>query len=443
MRKSFDWLVRGVLRAKPGEEAAVGLAFSYFFMLLCAYYLLRPLRDAMAISAGVENQRWLYIATFVSMLALTPFFGMLVSRVRKQLLLPVTYGFFASNLLVYYLLFKAIPDSFWLAASFFVWLSVFNMFVVSVFWSFMADVFRDEEAKRLFGPITAGGGAGAIVGPSLMQLLVPWIGVDAVVFLAMLLLLGTLPCIHALARWAERRHGHFVLPPEDPEARIGGRMMAGMLLVARSPYLLGIFAIIGIGSIAGAFMYQELLQLVGDTYPDLESRTQFFARLDTAVNILAWVFQGFVVAWLIRTINLSGALVVIPIAALLSFAALSFSFLAAMPILMVLAGGQVIRRAGEFGIAKPSREVLYTIVDVETKYKAKNFIDVVVYRGGDALSAQVRGGLKASDMSSAALALVGAGLALAWTIVGWWLARRHEDQPASLASSDRQPAPSS
>lgn len=429
----LNWLVRGVLRAKPGEERAVGLAFLYFLMLLCAYYLLRPLRDAMAISAGVENQRWLYIGTFVSMLVLTPFYGVLVSRVRKQLLLPVIYGFFAANLLIYYLLFKAMPDAFGVAASFFVWLSVFNMFVVSVFWSFMADVFRDEEAKRLFGPISAGGGAGAIVGPSLMQWLVPLIGVDGVVFLAMLLLLGTLPCIRGLARWAEARHGHFVLPPEDPEARIGGRMMAGMMLVARSPYLLGIFAIIGIGSMAGVFMYQELLQLVGDTYPDLESRAQYFARLDTAVNILAWVFQGFVVAWLIRTINLSGALVSMPIAALLSFAALSFAFVAAMPILLVLGAGQVIRRAGEFGIAKPSREVLYTIVDAETKYKAKNFIDTVMQRGSDLIGVWLHVGLQSVGIGLFGFSLMcGAGM-VASAAVSWGLGRSFERRRAGTS----------
>ena len=413
----FNWLVRGVLRAKPGEERAVGLAFAYFFMLLCAYYLLRPLRDAMAISAGLENLRWLYTGTFVSMLVLTPFYGALVSRVRKQLLLPITYGFFASNLLVFYLLFKTIPDAFWVAASFFVWLSVFNMFVVSVFWSFMVDVFRDEEAKRLFGPIAAGGGTGAIVGPSLMQWLVPWIGVDAVVFLAMLLLLGTLPCIRGLARWAESRHGHFVLPPEDPEARIGGNVLAGLLLVARSPYLLGIFFIIGIGSIAGVFMYNELLRLVADAYPDLASRTQFFARLDTAVNVLAWVFQGFVVAWLIRTIKLSGTLVSMPIVALLSFAALSFAFVAAIPILMVLAAGQVIRRAGEFGIAKPSREVLFTIVDTETKYKAKNFIETVMQRGSDMVGIWLHVSLQAAGIGLFGFSLLcGAGMVAAATI---------------------------
>jgi AAA family ATP:ADP antiporter len=433
MLRSLDWLMRNVLRAKPGEERAVGLAFLYFFMLLCAYYLLRPLRDAMAISAGVENQRWLYIATFVSMLVLTPFFGVLVSRVQKKLLLPVTYGFFASNLLVYYVLFKVVPESFWVATSFFVWLSVFNMFVVSVFWSFMADVFRDEEAKRLFGPIAAGGGTGAIVGPSLMQLLVPWIGVDAVVFLAMLLLLGTMPCIRGLAHWAERRHGHFELPPDDPDARIGGRMMAGALLVARSPYLLGIFAIIGIGSTAGVFMYQELLQLVGDTYPDLESRSQFFARLDTAVNVLAWVFQGFVVAWLIRAAGLAGALVTVPVAAFLSFAALAFAFVAAMPILTVLGAGQVIRRAGEFGIAKPSRDVLYTIVDAETKYKAKNFIDTVMQRGSDLAGVWLHVGLQSLGVGLFGFSLLcGAGMIAAGAI-SWGLGRSFERRRAGTS----------
>ncbi len=374
----YNDLIRKVLRAHPGEERAVGLAFALFFMLMCAYYLLRPLRDAMAISAGLENLPWLYTGTFVVMLTLTPLFGALVSRVRKQLVLPITYLFFASNLLVFYLLFKVNPDGQWIAISFFIWLSAFNYFVVSVFWSFMADVFRDEEAKRLFGPIFAGGGAGAILGPLLMQFLVPRIGVDAVVGLAMLLLIATLPCIRGLALWADARHGHFVRPPEDPESRIGGGMLSGLLLVVRSPYLLGIFGVIAIGSIAGLFMYNELLRLVEANYPDLATRAQFFGRLDTAVNIVAWIFQGLVVGWLIRRFELSGALVAIPIVALLSFAAL-----AAMPTLAVLAAGQILRRAGEYGIAKPSREVLFTVVDAETKYKAKNFIDTVMQRGSD------------------------------------------------------------
>jgi ATP:ADP antiporter, AAA family len=332
----------------------------------------------MAIEAGLENLPWLYVGTFATMLVLSPSFGALVARVRKQLLLPLTYAFFASNLLVFYLLFKFVPDAQWLAVSFFIWVSAFNMFVVSVFWSFMVDVFRDEEAKRLFGPIAAGGGTGAIVGPLLMQYLTPRIGVDAVVGLSMLLLLGTLPCIRGLARWAERRHGRFVLPPDDPGARIGGRVLSGFLLVARSPYLIGITAIILIGSTAAAFMYNELLRFVEDSYPDLATRGQFLGRIEFAVSLTTWLFQAFVVGWLIRHFELRGALVAVPIAALGSFMAL-----AAAPVLLVLAAGQVLRRAGEYGIAKPSREVLFTIVDAETKYKAKNFLDTVMQRGSD------------------------------------------------------------
>ena len=433
MKRFSHWLMRGVLRAKPGEESAVGLAFAYFFMLLCAYYLLRPVRDAMAISAGLENLRWLYTGTFASMMLLSPLFGVLVSRVRKQFLLPITNLFFASNLLVYYLLFKVMPDAFWVAASFFVWLSVFNMFAVSVFWSFMADVFRDEEAKRLFGAIAAGGGTGSIVGSFMTQDIVPALGVDAVVGLAMLLLLGTLPCIRGLARWAQARHGHFVLPPTDPEARIGGNALAGLLLVVRSPYMLGIFAIIAIGSITGVLMYNELLRLVGETYPDVAGRTQFFARLDMAVNILAWVFQGLVVAWLIRTVNLSGALIVIPIAALISFAALAFTFFAAAPILMVLAGGQVIRRAGEFGIAKPSREVLFTNLDPESKYKAKNFMDTVMQRGSDWAGVWLHVFLQSLGFGLSAFAALCGGSMVAVGAISWGLGRAFERRRAGTS----------
>jgi AAA family ATP:ADP antiporter len=387
---------------------------------LSGYYLLRPLRDAMA-SGVVESLFWFYVGTFTVMLLLTPLFGALVSRVRKPLLLPVTYAFFASNLLVFYVLFKAIPDSRALAASFFVWLSAFNMFVVSVFWSFMADVFRDEEAKRLFGPIAAGGGTGAILGPLLMQYLAPRIGVDAVVFLAMLLLLGTLPCIRGLARWAEARHGRFVLPPEDPEARIGGGIFSGFRIVARSPYLLGVVAIIALGSIAAAFMYNELLRLVGSTYPDLASRAQYFGRLDFVVNVAAWIFQGVVVGWLIRRFELSGALVTMPVAALISFLAL-----AASPVLMVLAAGQVLRRGGEYGIAKPSREVLFTVVDAETKYKAKNFIDTVLQRGSDLVGIGLVTLAHAAGFGLVGYAWIGAALMVPAAAVSLGLGRAFE-----------------
>ena len=362
----------------PGEGRAVGLAFAYFFMLMCAYYLLRPLRDAMAISAGLKNLPWLYTGTFVAMLVLTPLFGALVARVRKPLLLPITYGFFASNLLAFYLLFKAHagrPVARHLVFHLAVRVQHVRGLGVLEFHGgrlprgrSQAPVRSDRRGRR----------HGAIVGPLLMQFLAPRIGVDAVVGLAMLFLLGTLPCIRGLANWAEAKHGKFVLPPDDPHSRIGGGILSGFLLVVRSPYLLGIFALIALGSIAGVFMYNELLRLVEAGYPDLATRSQYLARVDLAVNVAAWLFQGVVVGWLIRRFELPGALVAIPVIALVSFIAL-----AAAPFLAVLAAGQVVRRGGEYGIAKPSREVLFTAVDAETKYKAKNFIDTVMQRGSD------------------------------------------------------------
>ncbi len=429
-------LIRRVLRAQAGEERAVALAFGYFFMLMCSYYLLRPLRDAMAIEAGLDNLPWLYVGTLVATLILSPGFGALVARVRKALLLPLTYAFFASNLLVFYLLFKLVPDARWLAASFFVWVSTFNMFVVSVFWSFMVDVFRDEEAKRLFGPIAAGGGTGAILGPLLMQFLTPRIGVDAVVGLSMLFLLGTLPCIRGLARWAEARHGRFVLPPEDPDARIGGRVLSGLLLVARSPYLIGIAAIILLGSTAAAFMYNELLRIVEASYPDLASRGQFLGRIEFVVSLTSWLCQGFVVGWLIRRFELRGALVAVPIAALGSFLAL-----AAAPILVVLAVGQVLRRAGEYGIAKPSREVLFTVVDAETKYKAKNFIDTALQRASDLVGVWLFAAVHAAGVGLAGHAWLCAALMLPAVAVSLGLGRDFERRRSGTPPPANGPIP--
>ena len=412
----------------------MALAFGYFFMLMCSYYLVRPLRDAMAIEAGLKNLPWLYVGTLAATLLLSPGFGALVARVRKALLLPLTYAFFASNLLVFYLLFKLVPDAKWLAASFFIWVSTFNMFVVSVFWSFMVDVFRDDEAKRLFGPIAAGGGTGAILGPLLMQYLTPRIGVDAVVGLSMLFLLGTMPCIRGLAHWAERRHGRFVLPPDDPDARIGGRVLSGLLLVARSPYLIGITAIILLGSTAAAFMYNELLRFVEASYPDLVTRGQFLGRIELAVSVTSWVFQGVVVAWLIRRFELRGALVAVPIVALGSFLAL-----AAAPVLLVLAAGQVLRRAGEYGIAKPSREVLFTVVDAETKYKAKNFIDTVLQRASDLVGVWLFAVFHAAGVGLVGHAWICAVMMLPAIAISLGLGRAFERRRAGTSVSDASP----
>jgi len=427
-------VIRSLLGARPGEERAVALAFSYFFLLLCSYYLLRPVRDAMAATAGLGRLPLLFTATFLVMVAITPVFGALVARVSKRRLLPVVYGFFAANLLAFFVAFRLDPASAVTAATFFVWLSVFNMFVVSVFWSFMADVFRGEEAKRLYGPIAAGGSAGAIVGPLLTHWVAEGIGTAGLVFISMSLLLATVPCIRALAHWSVERHGEPPGTAAESAEPIGGGFMAGVTLLARSPYLLGIAAVVALGSVVGTFMYLELQKLASAMYADTGARTAFFARLDLAVNVAALVLQGVVTMRLIRRIGLTGALVTMPVIALGSFV-----WLVLAPFLIPLAVTQVVRRAGEFGVAKPSREVLFTAVDPETKYKAKNFIDTVIQRGSDMGASWLHGLLQAKGMLLAGFGTLSGGVMVVLVGIGVALGRAYARQegaagPASPGS---------
>lgn len=408
-----------LITTRKGEERAVALAFAYFFLLLCCYYLLRPLRDAMAATAGLGRMPELFTYTFLVMLAITPLFGSLVAKVRKRLLLPVTYLFFASNMLLFVGLFHTDPESRSTAAAFYVWLSVFNMFVVSVFWSFMADIFRGGEAKRLFGPISAGGSAGAICGPLLTQFLADDMGPAGLVLLSTILLLLTIPLIRSLGRWSAHHHGEDGLSDGvGGEGSIGGGALAGVKAVFSSPYLLGIASILVVGAIVGTFMYLELQRMVFAAYPDVNDRTTFFARLDLAGNVLAMIFQGVVVSRIIARLGLTGGLVLMPLIALASFV-----WLLAVPMLLPLAVSQVLRRSGEFGLSKPSREVLYTAVDAETKYKAKNFIDTVVQRGSDTAGSWLHGLLALRGIALDGFAAASAALMLVLVAVGVGLAR--------------------
>jgi len=419
-------LVRTLLGARPGEERAVALAFAYFFLLLCSYYLLRPVRDAMAANAGLGRLPMLFTATFLVMLAITPLFGVLVSRVPKRRLLPVVYGFFAVNMLLFFVAFSLNPGSMPTAATFFVWLSVFNMFVVSVFWSFMADVFRGEEAKRLYGPIAAGGSAGAIIGPLLTQSLAAPFGTAGLVMLSMILLLGTIPCIRALGHWSVVRHGEPPGTAAEAAEPIGGGILAGVTLLVRSPYLLAIVGVIALGATVGTFMYMELQRLASGIYAGTAERTTFFARLDLAVNVLAFLLQGVVTSRLIRRVGLTGALATMPLVA-----CGSFLWLVLAPFLFPLAVTQVLRRAGEFGVAKPSREVLFTAVDPEAKYKAKNFIDTVVQRGSDMGASWLHGLAQAKGMLLSGFAAASAGLMVVIMLLAIGLGRAYARREAA------------
>lgn len=379
------------LRAEPHELPALAWAFAYFFLLLSSYYVLRPVRDALAVELGSQALQRLFTATLAAMLVLVPVFGWLASRLPRSRLLPAVYAFFALNLLVFTLELDA--------RVFFVWLSVFNLFVVSVFWSFMSDIFDTRQAARLYGTIAAGGSCGAIAGP-LLAALIP----QSRVLLAVsaLLLAATVVCIRALVRWGR---AHPRAAESAPEAPLGGSILAGARAALTSPFLLAICGYLLCYTALSTALYFQQVDIVREAIPDPRERTRLFASVDLLVNGLTLAIQVLAFSRLAALLGPAGMLAAVP---LLSVA--GFAWLGATPTLAALIAFGVIRRVGEFAISKPAREALFTIVPREERYKAKNFIDTVVYRGGDALAGWLFAGVSA--FGAAAVAAVWTALAV-------------------------------
>jgi ATP:ADP antiporter, AAA family len=399
------------LRAQPDELPALGWAFAYFFLLLCSYYVLRPVRDSLAVGLGKDALRWLFTATFVAMLVLVPVFGALCARLPRSKLLPALYLFFALNLMAFAVELNPFV--------FFVWLSVFNLFVVSVFWSFMSDVFDTGQAARLYGTIAAGGSCGAIAGPLLAAM------IPQTTFLLILscgLLLGTVLCILMLARWA-KAHPRAGDPPA--EAPIGGSILAGARAALTSPFLLAICGYLLCYTALSTALYFQQVQIVREAIPDPEERTRLFASVDLTVNSLTLAIQILAFSRLAPALGPTGMLAVVP---LISVA--GFLWLGATPTLAALIAFGVTRRVGEFAISKPAREALFTVVPREERYKAKNFIDTVVYRGGDALSGWLFAGVSA---------FIAAAVAVAWTGLAFFLGARMKSWTRDDARSLQRP----
>ena len=390
-----------LLKARPEELPALSWAFAYFFLLLCSYYILRPVRDSLAVELGPRALRLAFTATFLAMLALVPLFGWLCTRLSRARLLPAVYGFFALNLVV----FAAALD----ARVFFVWLSVFNLFVVSVFWSFMSDLFDTGQAARLYGAISAGGSLGAIAGPLAASFLVGFMKIEGLLLLSAALLMGTVLCILMLGRWA-REHPRTGEPP--PEAPIGGSILEGVRAALGSPFLLAICGYLLCYTALSTALYFQQVHILASAVPDAQARTRLLANVDLTVNGVTLALQLLAFSRLAAALGPTGMLVVMPLVSLVGFLVLG-----AAPVLGVLIAFGVTRRVGEFAIAKPAREALFTVVPREARYKAKNFIDTVVYRGGDALSGWLFAGLGAA-------ALLASGISAAWAALGLYLGHR-------------------
>ncbi len=431
-----------VVTVRRSEWRGVLVAFLALFCLFTGYASLRPMRDSMGITIGAKQLGGLFGWTFLGTLGALPIFGGLASRLPRRIFLPAVYGFFIFTLLGFYALFVRAPQQLLTARLFFVWVSVVNLFVVSAFWTLMADLYHSEQSSRLFGSIAAGSSAGSIVGPTLTALLVKSIGDANLLLLAAALWTIAVALIIYLLRQA--RHEKKPAPeftstlpnPSATERPLGGNPFAGIFLVGRSPYLLGISLFVLLLSAATTFLYLQQAALLAHALPVPADRTRLLATLDTAVNVLSLLLQLFVVGRL--TVRVGVALVLGAVPALMVG---GFLVLALSPALWVLLAVMLVRRVGEYAFLRPSREVLFTSVDRPTKYKAKSFIDTVVYRGADWLNAKLHELLVALGMSTSGVAVSGAAVAALWAVVGFTIGRWHLKSRAAAAAAQVARAP--
>jgi len=415
-----DLATRFLLRtARPEEIRAVLWSFAYFFCLLAGYYVLRPLRDEMGVAGGVKNLQWLFTATFVTMLAAVPVYGALVARLPRRRFIPIVYHFFVANLAVFWLLLTLDVERQVVARVFFVWISVFVLFAVSVFWSFMADLYAPEQGKRLFALIAAGGTAGSLAGPALTIGLAQWLGPANLLLVAALFLEIALLCVRRLeaaSAGAQRQSASDAGPQV-----LGGGSLAGIALVLRSPYLAAILLWVSLLSVAATFLYFQQANIVAAASDDPAVRTRIFAAIDLSVGLLTLGVQFFATGKLIERFGIGVALALLPVVFVAGFAVL-----AASPLLAVVVAFQALQRTANFAVSNPAREALFTVIPREEKYKAKNVIDVVAVRGADAAGSWLFTALRSLGMELRATALAAIAIAAACFALALWLGRASE-----------------
>jgi len=423
-----------ILGLEKHEYYAVAWSFVYFFSILSAYYMLRSVRESMAVAGGVQNIPWLFSGTFVVMLIATPIFGWVASRYPRKRFLPWVYYFFAANILLFYAGFSySISnnlDFIWIGRAFFVWLSVFNLFVVSVFWSFMADIYSREQGRRLFGIISAGGSTGALLGPLATSALVVPIGFYNLLPISAGLLLFSAYCISRLRRSVEYRNVDDQENTVAGSQPLGGNALGGITHVFQSKYLTAIAISSVIASIMGTALYMFMADLVGEAFAGTDERTRVFALLDAATNTLSLIGQLLIVKHVVQRFGIGVTLSLLPILSLLGFLLLAIN-----PAFAVVAILQAARRALGFGLHKPTSDMLYSVVSAEEKYKAKNFIDTALYRGGDLLGTwTVKLMLTFGGFGIAGVSVAMLPFAVLWAAVALWIGSDYR-QRTKLARS--------
>lgn len=429
----FLRLVRKAVDVRAEEVRALVLGFIYYFLILSSYYVIRPIRDDFGAAGGIENLPWMFTGTLVVMLIANALFAGLVARFSRRRFIPIVYRFLIANLLLFLVLLLTISkgNQVWVGRAFFIWTSVFNLFVISVFWAFMVDVFSSDQGKRLFGFISVGGTLGAIVGAAITATLVRKVGTVNLLLISAALLELSAQCVRFFPQTAPA-----IEKETKAEAPVGGGIWAGIVHNVRSPYLLGISSYMLLYAITSTLLYFQQVGIAASAFPDRPARTAFFAQIDLVVNVLTILCQALLTGRLLKWFGVGTTLAILPAMSVLGFTAMGVKATLALLVIFL-----VLRRAGNFAIARPARETLFTVLPREDKYKSKNFIDTVVYRTGDQIGAWSSGALTWSGLGLTGVSFVAAPIAAVWLFVSLWLGRK-QSAMAREASINDAPATS-
>ena len=419
-------------RIEEREIKAVIFSFLFVVVLMSAYYILRPVRDAMASDWTDAEVSWLWTINFFISTAIVALYGLMVSKFRFRLLVPVMYGIFAGSFVIFYFLASISDDRTIIDKAFYVWVSVFSLFHISVFWSFMSELFSKEQSRRLFGIIAVGASVGGLIGPSITAFFSVSLGTDNLMLIASMMLLIPIPIIFYLQTLKVTDLNNEELDLTTPNQSIGGSPFAGFKMFFSNPYLLSIGLFIFLYTGISSFVYFELKNLLSDL--SRSERSVIWAQMDLAVNILAISAGLFATSRIVTRFGMPLTIALVPVMICIGLLVLAIS-----PFLGVVVMLQIIRRAGNYAVTRPAREMLFTLVDQETRFKAKPVIDIVAYRGGDMLMAWLFTGLtQGLGLGLAAVAAFGAGMAALWSLVGIYLGRwfeRDNTEPKDYVTS--------
>jgi AAA family ATP:ADP antiporter len=410
-------LLRQAVDVRPSEVRALWLGFAFHFLILTGYYILRPIRDSIAASNRLETLPWMFTATLIAMLLANILFAAVVARMSRRKFIPLAYGFFIFNLALFFVLMRSASsaEQVWIGRGLYVWVSVFNLFNTAIFWAFITDLFTVEQGKRLYGFIAVGGSLGAIAGAYITKHFIGQIGpANLLGISALIFAIGA-----SLVRFFPTGFADRSQPNDAKEAPIGGSVWSGLTHIARSPYLLGLAGTMLFYTITSTWAYFQQSDLARETLKSSEERTVFLANLEIWVNSITVVVQIFLTGRLLKWFGVGFTLVAMPFVSMLGFAAMGMA-----PSLALLGVFQVVRRAAAYALLRPSREILFTILSREDKYKVKGVTDTLGYRTGDQIGAWSYGALHALGLGLSSISFVAVPVVVGWCGLSVWLGRK-------------------